>query len=155
MSTATGALPLAISCATWARSFGGTSVAGGISSRDSWKGIQRLNLLFSDMWPGYVSYFLSVVARGGSKGNCSASEYNRTSHRAHPLATVSRVSGAPHSLQNHPRRSPVHLRHSTGGLRRRRFGQLFALLDCRGHVGDSAGQRSGQPLLPRRVGTRF
>src|ERR1035441_9676373 len=53
------------------------SVAGDTSSRGCWKGFQPLNLLFSDMLPAYVSEFLLVVARGGSKGNCSATDPNR------------------------------------------------------------------------------
>ena len=97
----------------------------------------------------------SLTSLGGDQRNCSATEYNRTSHRAQSLATVSRVSGAPDSLQDHARRSPVHLRHSTGRLRRRHLGKQPALPHRRRHDGDPVDQRPGQPLVPRRIGTRF
>src|SRR5450432_2149989 len=174
ISTATAALPFAISCRTCARSLGGTS-ASGASRTGARKGFQSLKLFSRDILPACENNLFLAVARGRVPKNCIATpaisrtshpshsiaftraptEYNRTSHRAHFLATPSRVSGAPHALQNHPRRSPVHLRHSTGGLRRHRFGQQPPLPDRRRHDGHSAGQRSGQPLVPGRLGTRF
>src|ERR1035437_8341643 len=45
-----------------------------------------------------IDRFTFCRRSGESNRNCSAPEYNRTSHRAHFLATLSRVSGAPDSL---------------------------------------------------------